>query len=222
MTPTATGGNVGGLEFAPGVNTNIGAAISGKMRVIQNVFGKKLTITSGFRSPERNAKVGGAKNSAHMRGNAVDISTGGMSTDDKIKLIQIASAVGIGGIGVYSGGALHFDVEGRRSWGDDFHMRTLPQWAAGVIAGHLQGKYLGSLQNIQPVEQSPSMTTPTQQTRSTIPSQERKMTSSGGGNTVIVNQNQAAVSVVKKQINPSNEFRDLAPLDIINSGIRGY
>ena len=183
--------------------------------------GNKLIITSGYRSPERNAKVGGAKNSAHLRGNAVDVSTNGMSTNDKIKLIQIASAVGIGGIGAYSSGGIHFDVEGRRGWGDGFHREGIPDWAKGVIGGHIQGIYLGGLGNIQPVEQSPSLTTPTSQTPTPIPTQERKITSSGG-NTVILNSNQAAVSIVKKQINPSNEFRDLAPLDIINSGIRGY
>lgn len=35
--------------------------------------GIPFIITSGFRTPEHNAEVGGAKNSAHLRGNAVDI-----------------------------------------------------------------------------------------------------------------------------------------------------
>lgn len=217
--PTATGGNISGLTFAPGVDTGISAAISDKMRVLQNAFGKKLTITSGFRSPERNAKVGGAKNSAHMRGNAVDVSTAGMSMDDKIKLIQVASAVGIGGIGVYSSGGLHFDIEGKRAWGDDYHMSSLPQWAAGVIAGHLQGNYLGSLQNIQPVE-LPGTVTPTQQTPSPLPQQERKQT--GANKTVIIApQTQVTSVVMKKKSDPTNIFGNSTPQDAASYGIRG-
>lgn len=215
---TTAGGNISGLEFAPGVDPGITAAISNKMRMVQNVFGKKLTITSGFRDPQRNAKVGGAKNSAHMRGNAVDVSTAGMSTEDKVKLIQVASAVGIGGIGVYSNGGLHFDVEGRRAWGDDYHLSSLPKWASGAIAGHLQGSYLGSLQNIQPIETS---VTPTSQISTTIPQQERK--SSGGNKTVVVNQqNQITSVVVKKKTDSTNVFGNSTPQDIASYGIRGY
>lgn len=216
---TDTGSNISGLEFAPGVDNHISEAISGRMRSVQNIFGKKLTITSGYRDPSRNSKVGGAKNSAHLRGNAVDVSTNGMNTNDKIKLIQIASAVGIGGIGVYSNGGLHFDVEGRRAWGDDYHLSSLPQWAAGVIAGHLQGSYLGSMQDIQPIEQTTSMSGGV--IPAPIPTRERKL-SSGTNNTVIVNQQQAAVSIVKKQIDTSSQFKDASPQDIINFGIRGY
>lgn len=221
QAPTSTGGNISGLQFAPGVDPGISAAISEKMRAIQNVFGKRLVITSGFRSPERNSKVGGAKNSAHMRGNAVDISTNGMSTDDKVRLIQVASAIGIGGIGVYSSGALHFDVESRRAWGDDFHLSTLPQWASGVIAGHLQGKYLGSLQNIQSIEQTATSTTPTVQSPQNIPAQERKP-SSKTNNTVVINQNQVNTSITKRNMDISSPYKDLKPQDIINAGIRGY
>ena len=221
QAPTSTGGNISGLQFAPGVDTGISAAISNKMRAIQNVFGKRLVITSGFRSPERNSKVGGAKNSAHLRGNAVDISTNGMSTDEKVKLIQVASAIGIGGIGVYTSGALHFDIEGRRAWGDDYHLTSLPQWASGVIAGHLQGKYLGSLQNIQSIEQSVTSTTPTVQSPQNIPTPERKP-SSKTNNTVVIQQNQVNTSVTKRNMDISSPYKDLKPQDIINAGIRGY
>lgn len=221
QAPTSTGGNISGLQFAPGVDPGISAAISNKMRAIQNVFGKRLVITSGFRSPERNSKVGGAKNSAHMRGNAVDISTNGMSTDEKVKLIQVASAIGIGGIGVYTSGALHFDIEGRRAWGDDYHLTSLPQWASGVIAGHLQGKYLGSLQNIQSIEQSVTSTTPTVQSPQNIPTPERKP-SSKTNNTVVIQQNQVNTSITKRNMDISSPYKDLKPQDIINAGIRGY
>lgn len=212
---TESGSNISGLEFAPGVDPSISDAISGRMRMVQNIFGKKLTITSGFRDADRNSKVGGAKNSAHLRGNAVDVSTNGMSTEDKVRLIQIASAVGIGGIGVYSSGGIHFDVEGRRAWGDDYHLASLPQWAASVITGHLKGSYLGSVQNIQPIEQS--ITPPIRN----IPTPERKPTS-GVNSTIIVQQNQVNVSNKTTQKNIDRGFGDMSPQDIINAGIRGY
>lgn len=191
--PTSTDGVTSGLQFAPGVDNRITSAISDRMKLIQNVFGKRLTITSGYRDAARNKKVGGATKSAHLRGNAVDISTAGMSKEDQLKLIQIASAVGIGGIGVYDN-ALHFDVEGRRAWGHSYSITSLPQWASGVIAGHMSGQYVGSLANITPIEQSVS-STPTSPLPNLIPTQSRKPKSSGG--TVVVNNNQVLVSTTK-------------------------
>lgn len=41
---------------------------------LQLLYGKPFVITSGYRPPEYNAKVGGAKNSAHLYCQAVDIS----------------------------------------------------------------------------------------------------------------------------------------------------
>lgn len=41
--------------------------------VVRGILGYPLTVTSGFRCPARNAKVGGAENSRHMIGCAADI-----------------------------------------------------------------------------------------------------------------------------------------------------
>jgi hypothetical protein len=35
-------------------------------------YGKPMYVTSGYRSPEHNAKIGGSKNSAHMSCQAID------------------------------------------------------------------------------------------------------------------------------------------------------
>ena len=40
---------------------------------IRNYFGEPVIIKSGYRTPEWNAKVNGAKNSYHMKGMAADI-----------------------------------------------------------------------------------------------------------------------------------------------------
>ena len=45
-------------------------------------FGKAVTITSGYRTPAHNAKVGGSKSSQHLLGRAADIQVAGTSVED--------------------------------------------------------------------------------------------------------------------------------------------
>ena len=52
------------------------------VKVLEDVrthFTKPVTITSGYRTPEYNKKVGGVKNSQHTKGTAADI---------KVKMVQ--------------------------------------------------------------------------------------------------------------------------------------
>lgn len=49
---------------------------------IRSKLGKPVRVTSGYRSPEHNAQVGGAKNSNHLRGEAADIAVDGMSSGE--------------------------------------------------------------------------------------------------------------------------------------------
>lgn len=43
-----------------------------KMEQVRDLLGAAISVSSGYRSPEVNALVGGAKNSAHVLGYAVD------------------------------------------------------------------------------------------------------------------------------------------------------
>ena len=117
----------------------LGQGINSKLKQIEGSFGG-LQVTSGYRSPEHNAKVGGAKNSAHMRGNAVDVKFGG-GVPATLKFIEAASKAGIGGIGVYSPGSVHIDTESKRAWGPDYHATSVPQWARQAINSHLNGEW---------------------------------------------------------------------------------
>ena len=45
-------------------------------------FGKAVTITSGYRTPAHNAKVGGSKSSQHLLGRAADIQVASTSVED--------------------------------------------------------------------------------------------------------------------------------------------
>jgi hypothetical protein len=64
----SAGSDVISRRLARGGDTNLDVA-----KGIGEKFG---TVTSTLRSPERNKKVGGAKNSHHLRGNAIDIARG--------------------------------------------------------------------------------------------------------------------------------------------------
>jgi len=67
------------------------------------------TITSTYRSAEENAAVGGASNSRHLTGKAVDIVFKGV---DPLHVVQVAQEMPWpGGVGVqYPGGAIHLDL----------------------------------------------------------------------------------------------------------------
>lgn len=54
---------------------------------LREMYGKPITVNSGYRCPKLNAAVGGAKSSQHMRGNAADI-TAGSKTENK-KLFEL-------------------------------------------------------------------------------------------------------------------------------------
>lgn len=65
-------------------NLNVLALFLDKVR---EMWGKPLIVNSGYRSPELNKKVGGVHNSNHLKGEAVDITTGNKS--DNIKLFNM-------------------------------------------------------------------------------------------------------------------------------------
>lgn len=56
--------------------------------ILRETVGKPVIITSGYRTPEHNKKVGGAKYSYHMRGMAADIRVSGMSPKEVAKKLD--------------------------------------------------------------------------------------------------------------------------------------
>jgi uncharacterized protein YcbK (DUF882 family) len=80
--------------------------------------GARITVTSGYRSPEYNASVrnrGGlaAKASLHQYGMAADIIMDGVPSQ---KVWHTVKSVGFGGAGYYHGRTVHVDVGPARSW----------------------------------------------------------------------------------------------------------
>jgi len=110
---------------------------------LQKAYGARLPVTSAYRDPAYNAKVGGAKHSQHMKGDAIDIDVSNLPEEDRKRLIKTASSIGAGGVGIYDN-SLHFDLAGKRAWGPSYHSDSVPDWAAPVIQQHLAQADTGS------------------------------------------------------------------------------
>ncbi len=90
------------------------------LQKIRDHFARPVRITSGYRSPDYNAKIGGAPGSLHMCGMAADIQVDGV---DPARVAAFAETLtpGGGGIGLYVGQAFaHIDTrEARARWKED-------------------------------------------------------------------------------------------------------
>lgn len=84
-----------------------------KLQAMRDLVGKPFRITSAYRDPFHNAKVGGSPLSMHKTGKAFDISLGG---HDKQGLIAAAKSVGFTGLGVNYKTFLHVDTGRKRTW----------------------------------------------------------------------------------------------------------
>lgn len=111
-------------------------------QLLQGDFGKQIPIVSGYRDKATNTKAGGANHSQHIEGNAIDLDVSGLSKQERIQLIQKASARGFTGIGIYKN-SIHLDMRAGApvAWGSDHHAASVPAWAFHVAAQHRQGAY---------------------------------------------------------------------------------
>ena len=75
---------------------------------LEREAGFTISYTSGFRCPKCNVKAGGVKNSAHLRGKAVDIAV--TSPRKLYCLLEMCFMRGIGRIGIYRD-HIHVDVD---------------------------------------------------------------------------------------------------------------
>ena len=79
--------------------------------VLQNIrthFGKPVTITSAYRTPTHNKKVGGVNDSMHLYGAAADIKIKDI-TPHQVAQYAEKLLTGKGGIGVYNS-FVHIDI----------------------------------------------------------------------------------------------------------------
>lgn len=85
------------------------------LKLVERHYGKKPIITSGYRSPKKNRRAGGARNSQHIFCKAVDIQVEGVS---KWKLAKFLRTLpGRGGVGTYCRTkSVHIDIGSVRDW----------------------------------------------------------------------------------------------------------
>lgn len=76
---------------------------------VRKIIKAPIAVTSGYRSVRKNIDVGGAKNSYHLKGEAVDILTLNLRPDQIYIVIKEAMLSGIKGIIVYPH-HIHFDL----------------------------------------------------------------------------------------------------------------
>ena len=79
--------------------------------------GKPIIITSGYRTPEHNKKVGGVGGSAHLTASAADIVVRGIPPAQVAATIEKlidAGKMQEGGIGIYKT-FVHYDIRGTRA-----------------------------------------------------------------------------------------------------------
>lgn len=112
--------------------SNMSPAAAEAFARLEGTWGRPLGVTSAYRDPEHNARVGGAKGSQHLHGNAYDIDVASLPEAERVALIEAARAAGFAGIGVYDN-SLHFDVGPERAWGPSYHGDSIPGWAQGAL-----------------------------------------------------------------------------------------
>ena len=90
------------------------------LQCIREHFGKAVTITSGYRTPAHNAKVGGSKSSQHLLGRAADIQVASTSVEDVAAYAEslLHNWAGVGRYPVKAGrakGWVHVDTRPNKS-----------------------------------------------------------------------------------------------------------
>ncbi len=90
------------------------------LQVLRDELDRPIHIMSGYRTPEYNKRVGGAKKSQHVLAKAADIQVNGVSPIKVRALLMQLIADGHikkGGIGIYKT-FVHYDTRGRNArWG---------------------------------------------------------------------------------------------------------
>ena len=108
--------SLGYAAASRGVSTScFPARLKRLLKKVSAHYGKKLRITSGYRSHRHNRRIGGARRSQHLHCTAADFYVPGVNKYALARYLKRLS--GRGGVGTYGGNrTVHLDVGPRRSW----------------------------------------------------------------------------------------------------------
>ena len=87
------------------------------LQVIRDHLGQPITITSGYRSPAHNKKVGGAPKSTHVSGKGADFRVRDITPADlaaEIEKLIEGGRIPQGGLKAYRTW-VHYDIRGKRA-----------------------------------------------------------------------------------------------------------
>lgn len=121
--------------------TNVSGDLISRVQTAYSVLGvSDAKVNSAYRDHDHNKAVGGAEDSQHTKGGALDLNVAGMPIAQRIELIKALSAAGVTGIGI-GANIIHADIGGRRAWGyaTSAGGGAVPKWAEATIAEHLKG-----------------------------------------------------------------------------------
>lgn len=68
----------------PEVEKNLTLLVGNVLDPLREIYGKPITVNSGYRCPELNKAVGGSKTSDHVKGFAADITGGSKEENERI------------------------------------------------------------------------------------------------------------------------------------------
>jgi uncharacterized protein YcbK (DUF882 family) len=89
---------------------------------IRSEWDAPITIISGYRTEEYNTRVSGSERSQHLTGSASDIVVEGVHPSDvslKIRQLIDEGAILQGGVGLYPGRFVHYDIRGTAARWED-------------------------------------------------------------------------------------------------------
>lgn len=68
----------------PEIKANLERLVDKVLDGLREIYGKPITVNSGYRCPELNKAVGGSKTSDHVKGFAADLTGGSKQENEKI------------------------------------------------------------------------------------------------------------------------------------------
>lgn len=127
------------------ITRNLQELVTNVLDPLRLAWGRPIKVTSGYRCPKLNKKVGGAASSQHMYGQAADITTMSDHPDDNMELLKLLIELKLPFDKLISE---YVDEKGRPNW---IHVSFSPQ-KRGIKLTCKNGKYYNGITIIKKVK----------------------------------------------------------------------